>query len=142
MVFNSSGDGEKVKKLDRLVTKMAGFEKCYLVTGQTYSRKVDVECLNVLSSLGSTVHKVKGYLYFIFKKSIEYSIQNLPSERYHNNIFIFFLKLILVFIFRSAATFDCWQVWKKSMSHSKALKLDQVQCHTRGIQCDQKDVAA
>ncbi|XP_017763212.1 PREDICTED: adenylosuccinate lyase isoform X1 [Eufriesea mexicana] len=54
-LFN--GDGEKVKQLDRLVTKMAGFEKYYSVTGQTYSRKVDVECLNVLSSLGSTVHK-------------------------------------------------------------------------------------
>ncbi|KAF3422835.1 hypothetical protein E2986_09804 [Frieseomelitta varia] len=54
----SSGDGEKVKQLDRLVTKMAGFEKHYPVTGQTYSRKVDVECLNALSSLGSTVHKI------------------------------------------------------------------------------------
>ncbi|CAL7933099.1 unnamed protein product [Xylocopa violacea] len=55
-LFN--GDGEKVKKLDRLVTQMAGFERHYAVTGQTYSRKVDVECLNVLSSLGSTVHKI------------------------------------------------------------------------------------
>ncbi|XP_078033923.1 adenylosuccinate lyase [Augochlora pura] len=55
-LFN--GDSAKVKQLDRLVTKMAGFEKHYPVTGQTYSRKVDVECLNVLSSLGSTVHKI------------------------------------------------------------------------------------
>ncbi|XP_066584220.1 adenylosuccinate lyase isoform X2 [Prorops nasuta] len=55
-LFN--GDSEKVKQLDRLVTEMAGFKKYYLVTGQTYSRKVDVECLNALSSLGSTVHKI------------------------------------------------------------------------------------
>ncbi|XP_001607992.1 adenylosuccinate lyase [Nasonia vitripennis] len=55
-LFN--GDGEKVKKLDELVTKMAGFEKRYPVTGQTYSRKVDLECLNALSSLGATVHKI------------------------------------------------------------------------------------
>ncbi|XP_053996146.1 adenylosuccinate lyase [Hylaeus anthracinus] len=55
-LFN--GDEEKVKQLDRLVTKSAGFEKHYPVTGQTYSRKVDVECLNTLSSLGSTVHKI------------------------------------------------------------------------------------
>ncbi|KAG7210146.1 hypothetical protein KM043_011707 [Ampulex compressa] len=55
-LFN--GDSAKVKKLDELVTKMAGFEKYYAVTGQTYSRKVDVECLNVLSSLGATVHKI------------------------------------------------------------------------------------
>lgn len=38
---------------------MAGFEKHYAVTGQTYSRKVDIEVLNALSSLGATVHKVK-----------------------------------------------------------------------------------
>ncbi|XP_068983260.1 adenylosuccinate lyase [Bombus flavifrons] len=55
-LFN--GDDKKVKQLDQLVTKMAGFDKHYLVTGQTYSRKVDVECLNALSSLGSTVHKI------------------------------------------------------------------------------------
>ncbi|OXU25705.1 hypothetical protein TSAR_014134 [Trichomalopsis sarcophagae] len=59
-LFN--GDGEKVKKLDELVTKMAGFEKRYPVTGQTYSRKVDLECLNALSSLGATVHKVSKHL--------------------------------------------------------------------------------
>lgn len=57
--FTFPGDGEKVKQLDSLVTKMAGFDKYYSVTGQTYSRKVDVECLNVLSSLGATVHKVQ-----------------------------------------------------------------------------------
>ncbi|KAK2585074.1 hypothetical protein KPH14_008589 [Odynerus spinipes] len=52
------GDSEKVKQLDALVTEMAGFKKHYPVTGQTYSRKVDVECLNALSSLGSTIHKI------------------------------------------------------------------------------------
>lgn len=55
-LFN--GDSEKVKQLDSLVTKMAGFEKYYPVTGQTYSRKVDVECINALGSLGATVHKI------------------------------------------------------------------------------------
>uniref|UniRef100_A0A8P4K937 Adenylosuccinate lyase n=1 Tax=Dicentrarchus labrax TaxID=13489 RepID=A0A8P4K937_DICLA len=30
----------------------------YLVTGQTYSRKVDVDCLSSLASLGATVHKI------------------------------------------------------------------------------------
>lgn len=29
-----------------------------MVCGQTYSRKVDVDCLNVLASLGASVHKV------------------------------------------------------------------------------------
>ncbi|KAH8236425.1 hypothetical protein KR026_001487 [Drosophila bipectinata] len=52
------GDGEKVKKLDQLVTELAGFKKAYSVTGQTYSRKVDVEIVAALSSLGTTIHKM------------------------------------------------------------------------------------
>uniref|UniRef100_H2RQI7 Adenylosuccinate lyase n=1 Tax=Takifugu rubripes TaxID=31033 RepID=H2RQI7_TAKRU len=52
------GDHDKVEELDRLVTEMASFQKSYLVTGQTYSRKVDVDCLSSLASLGATVHKV------------------------------------------------------------------------------------
>lgn len=55
-LFNN--DGEKVKQLDKLVAGYAGFARCYAVTGQTYSRKVDIEVVNVLSSLGATVHKV------------------------------------------------------------------------------------
>uniref|UniRef100_A0A3B3RZ92 Adenylosuccinate lyase n=1 Tax=Paramormyrops kingsleyae TaxID=1676925 RepID=A0A3B3RZ92_9TELE len=32
--------------------------RAYLVTGQTYSRKVDIDSLSVLASLGATVHKI------------------------------------------------------------------------------------
>lgn len=52
------GDGEKVKELDRKVTKLAGFEKSYSVTGQTYSRKVDLDIVSAVASLGATVHKL------------------------------------------------------------------------------------
>ncbi|XP_058875467.1 adenylosuccinate lyase-like [Acipenser ruthenus] len=52
------GNHDKVEELDRLVTEMAGFKRAYLVTGQTYSRKVDIDSLSVLSSLGATVHKI------------------------------------------------------------------------------------
>ncbi|KAK3738733.1 hypothetical protein QZH41_018111, partial [Actinostola sp. cb2023] len=52
------GDHEKVEKLDTLVTDMAGFQSAYIVTGQTYSRKVDLDCLSALSSLGASVHKI------------------------------------------------------------------------------------
>ncbi|XP_036446368.1 adenylosuccinate lyase [Colossoma macropomum] len=52
------GDHDKVEQLDRMVTEMAGFKKSYLVTGQTYSRKVDIDSLSVLASLGATVHKI------------------------------------------------------------------------------------
>uniref|UniRef100_A0A4W4E6W0 Adenylosuccinate lyase n=1 Tax=Electrophorus electricus TaxID=8005 RepID=A0A4W4E6W0_ELEEL len=52
------GDHDKVEELDKMVTEMAGFKKSYLVTGQTYSRKVDIDSLSVLASLGATVHKI------------------------------------------------------------------------------------
>ncbi|XP_063234541.1 adenylosuccinate lyase [Bacillus rossius redtenbacheri] len=52
------GDGEKVKVLDKKVTEMAGFSRSYTVCGQTYSRKVDIECVSALSSLGATAHKI------------------------------------------------------------------------------------
>ncbi|XP_028395582.1 adenylosuccinate lyase-like [Dendronephthya gigantea] len=52
------GNDEKVEKLDELVTSMAGFKNAYIVTGQTYSRKVDLDILNALGSLGASVHKI------------------------------------------------------------------------------------
>lgn len=52
------GDSAKVKALDKRVTQLAGFEKTYAVTGQTYSRKVDVDIISALSSLGATIHKM------------------------------------------------------------------------------------
>lgn len=55
-LFN--GDSQKVKELDRRVSQLAGFEQCYAVTGQTYSRKVDLEVVSALASLGATVHKM------------------------------------------------------------------------------------
>ena len=48
-----------MEKLDQLLTEMAAFKSHYIVTGQTYSRKVDLDCLSALGSLGSSVHKVK-----------------------------------------------------------------------------------
>ncbi|KAJ3089682.1 adenylosuccinase ade13 [Quaeritorhiza haematococci] len=52
------GDHDKVEELDRLVTEMAGFSQMYRVTGQTYSRKVDLDVLNSLASFGATAHKI------------------------------------------------------------------------------------
>ncbi|KAG7302903.1 hypothetical protein JYU34_012890 [Plutella xylostella] len=55
-LFN--GDTAKVRALDEKVAKLAGFDKRYLVTGQTYSRKVDLEVISALAGLGATVHKM------------------------------------------------------------------------------------
>ncbi|RKP06163.1 adenylosuccinate lyase [Thamnocephalis sphaerospora] len=52
------GDHAKVTELDRLVTELSGFPAPYPVTGQTYSRKVDVDVLCTLASLGATAHKL------------------------------------------------------------------------------------
>ncbi|XP_018326438.1 adenylosuccinate lyase-like [Agrilus planipennis] len=55
-LFN--GDSQKVKALDKRVAHLSGFDQTYLVTGQTYSRKVDLEVVAAISSLGATVHKL------------------------------------------------------------------------------------
>lgn len=55
-LFN--GDHAKIEELDRLVTEMAGFPSAYMVTGQTYSRKVDLDVISALSSFGATAHKI------------------------------------------------------------------------------------
>ncbi|KAF8904294.1 L-Aspartase-like protein [Mucidula mucida] len=52
------GDHQKVEDLDRLVTKLSGFEYAYPVTSQTYSRKIDVDVLSPLASLGASAHKI------------------------------------------------------------------------------------
>lgn len=48
----------KVEALDRLVTSLSGFSYAYPVTSQTYSRKIDIDVLAPLASLGATAHKL------------------------------------------------------------------------------------
>ncbi len=52
------GDHAKVEELDRLVTAAFGFPSAYIVTGQTYTRKVDAEVLSALAGLGASCHKI------------------------------------------------------------------------------------
>ncbi len=51
------GDHERIKELDRRVTAKMGFEKSFAVTGQTYSRKLDSQVLNVLTQIAESAHK-------------------------------------------------------------------------------------
>ncbi len=51
------GDHEKVKKLDEMITKEMGFDAYFPVSGQTYSRKLDSQMLNVLSSIAQSAYK-------------------------------------------------------------------------------------
>lgn len=54
-LFNQ--DTDKVKEIDKRIAKKMGYEDCYPVSGQTYSRKVDAQVLNVLSSIAQSAHK-------------------------------------------------------------------------------------
>lgn len=52
------GDHDKVEQLENRVSVLSGFDKIYMVTGQTYSRKVDLDILSTLSSFGASTHKI------------------------------------------------------------------------------------
>ena len=52
-----SGDEEKIKSLDKMIAKEMGYEACYPVTGQTYSRKLDQRIVNVLAGIATSAHK-------------------------------------------------------------------------------------
>ncbi len=66
------GDHEKVEALDRLVTEKMGFKEAYPITGQTYSRKIDSQVLDVLGGIGQTAHKAGTDIRILqHKKEIE-----------------------------------------------------------------------
>ncbi|XP_055348418.1 adenylosuccinate lyase-like [Paramacrobiotus metropolitanus] len=52
------GNADKAHMLDVLVCDYAGFKKCFIICGQTYTRKQDLEVLSVLAGLGASVHKI------------------------------------------------------------------------------------
>lgn len=55
-LFN--GDGEKVKKLEKIIAEKMGFkDKVFAVSGQTYSRKTDFAVLSCLSSIAQSAAK-------------------------------------------------------------------------------------
>lgn len=51
------GDTDKIDKIDPMIADKMGFDKCYPVSGQTYSRKVDTRVLNVLAGIAASAHK-------------------------------------------------------------------------------------
>ncbi len=54
------GDQETIDKIDPMIAQKMGFEACYPVSGQTYSRKVDTRVLNVLAGIASSAHKMSN----------------------------------------------------------------------------------
>ena len=66
------GDHAKVEELDRIVCRKLGFDQAYSVTGQTYSRKVDSQVIDVLGGLAQSAHKAGSDLRLLqSRKEIE-----------------------------------------------------------------------
>ncbi len=57
-LFN--GDHGKIRKLDKLVAEKMGFHDTFPVTGQTCSRKLDCQALNILSGIAQSAYKMCG----------------------------------------------------------------------------------
>lgn len=51
------GDHKKVRLLDQRVAEKLGFAETFNVTGQTYTRKLDMKLAETLAGIGATAHK-------------------------------------------------------------------------------------
>jgi adenylosuccinate lyase len=51
------GDDKKVRMLDELVSRKLGFSEAFAVTGQTYTRKLDMKLAETLAGIGASAHK-------------------------------------------------------------------------------------
>jgi adenylosuccinate lyase len=66
------GNHAKVRQLEQLVARKMGFDSTYAITGQTYSRKVDAQVLDVLSGIAASAHKAATDLRILaHRKEIE-----------------------------------------------------------------------
>ncbi|MDF2589955.1 MAG: adenylosuccinate lyase [Anaerocolumna sp.] len=51
------GDHDRIKRLDKMIAEKMGYPDCYPVSGQTYSRKVDMRVINILAGIAASAHK-------------------------------------------------------------------------------------
>jgi adenylosuccinate lyase len=66
------GDHDKVRQLEQLVARKMGFDATYSITGQTYSRKIDAQVLDVLAGIAGSAHKAATDLRILaHRKEIE-----------------------------------------------------------------------
>ena len=48
---------QSAARVDQMIAEKMGFDGCYPVSGQTYSRKQDTRVLNVLAGIAQSAHK-------------------------------------------------------------------------------------
>ncbi|MCR4906773.1 MAG: adenylosuccinate lyase [Clostridiales bacterium] len=51
------GDGEKIDRMNEMISAAFGFDACFDVCGQTYPRKMDSAILNALSAIAQSAYK-------------------------------------------------------------------------------------
>ena len=51
------GDEDKIRALDQKIAEKMGFDACFPVSGQTYSRKLDYQVVSVLSGIAQSASK-------------------------------------------------------------------------------------
>ncbi|MBP5208525.1 MAG: adenylosuccinate lyase [Clostridia bacterium] len=51
------GDGEKIDRMNEMICEQFGFDSCFDVCGQTYTRKTDSAILNALSAIAQSAYK-------------------------------------------------------------------------------------
>lgn len=56
------GDSEKIVALEKKIANEMGFDSCVPVSGQTYSRKVDTQVVNVLAGIAASCSKFSNDL--------------------------------------------------------------------------------
>ena len=56
------GDHEKCRRLDQKIAEKMGYPRCFGVSGQTYSRKVDSQMLSILSGVAQSAAKFSNDL--------------------------------------------------------------------------------
>lgn len=52
------GDTAKIDRLNEILCEKAGFEACYDISTQTYTRKVDLRIANALSAFGASAIRI------------------------------------------------------------------------------------
>ena len=86
------GDHEKVKRLNEEVCADMGFSKWVIVSGQTYTRKIDYRILSVLSGLAQVLNglHIMSIVFILF--------HTVPLTRCLFSLFSFYVTLSSSFI--------------------------------------------
>lgn len=65
-------DVNKINKIEKYIANKFGFKKCFIITGQTYTRKLDYQVSSLLSSIAQSASKFANDIRLLsHKKEIE-----------------------------------------------------------------------